>query len=309
MTDKKDPLGQDALLVEASRWFAALDAGTVPVEAFEAWRQSNPAHAVAYARIVAQWEAVASMPVEAEQAPILVGRRQWMKLAAVGFPMAILGGGFVAQRAYAWDSASTAVGETRRVPLPDGSVAYLNTDSALSWRFGAKERILRLERGEIALDLRHGNATILRAKAASIPLTAGLFDARIKGELAELTMVDGAAVHLSGQEKGATLQPNMSVMVGAEQPSELQRRSSEQVASLMAWRAGEIVFLDQSVAEAVADFNRHLVRKITVGDAVLAREKIGGRFDLDRPDQFLDAVSLSLNAHVVTTASGYELTR
>ncbi len=77
----------------------------------------------------------------------------------------------------------------------------------------------------------------------------------------------------------------------------------------MAWRTGEIVFLDASVAEAASEFNRHLTRKITVGDSELASEKIGGRFDLDRPDQFLQAVSLSLNARVVSNATGYELIR
>ncbi|MFT4054622.1 MAG: FecR domain-containing protein [Novosphingobium sp.] len=308
MTITKDPLGQDALLAEASRWFAALDAGTVRTEDFEAWRRSDPAHAVAYARIVANWEGIRAVPVF-DEAPMRASRRQWLKVAAVGVPAALLGSGFLAERAYAWDSASTGVGETRRVPLPDGSVAYLNTDSALSWRYRGDERLLRLDRGEVALDLRRGGATVLRANEASLPLARGLFDARVTAGQAELTMVDGAAMPLPGDAQGLTLRPNLSVVVGDAGAPRLQTRSSEQVASLMAWRAGEIVFLDQSVAEAAAEFNRHLTRKITVANADLAREKIGGRFDLERPDQFLKAVSLSLDARVVTTADGYELTR
>jgi transmembrane sensor len=308
MTTAKDPLGQDALLAEASRWFAALDAGTARAEDFEAWRTSNPAHAVAYARIVANWESVAAIPV-VDEAPLRATRRQWLRVAAVGVPVAVLGSSFWAQGAYAWDSASTGIGETQRVALPDGSVAYLNTDSALSWRYRNGERLLRLDRGEAALDLRRGGVTELRANAASLRLAPGLFDARLTDGQTELTMVDGAAMPLPGTTNGLTLRPNVSVIVNAEKGSRLQIRSSEQVASLMAWRAGEIVFLDQSVAEATADFNRHLTRKITIGDAALAQEKIGGRFDLDRPDQFLKAVSLSLNARVVKTADGFELTR
>lgn len=309
MTTSKDPLGQDALLAEASRWFAALDAGTARAEDFEAWRTGNPAHAVAYARIVANWESVAATPI-VDEAPLrATSRRQWLKAAAVGVPVAVLGSGVWAQRAYAWDSASTGVGETRRVDLPDGSVAYLNTDSALSWRYRDSERLLRLDRGEVALDLRRGGVTELRANAASLPLAPGLFDARLADGQTELTMVDGDAIALPGTARGLTLRPNVSIIVNADSGPRLQTRSFEQVASLMAWRAGEIVFLDQSVAEAAANFNRHLTRKITIGDAALAQEKIGGRFDLDRPDQFLKAVSLSLNARVVNTADGFELTR
>jgi len=318
MTTSKDPLGQDALLAEASRWFAALDAGTARAEDFEAWRLSHPSHAVAYARILANWEqagvaraptsASAAAPV-AETAPLRSDRRQWLKAAAVGVPVMLLGSGFLAERAYAWSSASTGVGETRRVPLPDGSVAYLNTDSALSWRYGTQEQVLRLDRGEVALDLRHGATTLLRARDAALPLGHGLFDARLTDDRTQLTMVDGSAMPLAGTAHGLTLRPNTSLTLGEAGLPRLQARSAEQVASLMAWRSGEIVFLDQSVAEATAEFNRHLTRKITLGNAALAREKIGGRFDLDRPDQFLKAVSLSLNARVETTANGYELTR
>jgi transmembrane sensor len=314
MTNVKDPLGQDALLAEASRWFAALDAGTARPDEFEAWRSRNPAHAVAYARIVANWESMASMPLpQATPSPDIVpartSRRQWLKAAAVGLPVAMLGSGFLAERAYAWNGASTGVGETKRVPLPDGSIAYLNTDSALSWRFGRDSRTLRLDRGEVALDIRRGAAALLRANEAALPLSPGLFDARITAGRAELTMVDGAAVPLPGAAHAMTLRPNDAVIIAGDRSLRLETRSSEQVASLMAWRAGEIIFLDQSVADAVTDFNRHLTRKISVADAELGREKIGGRFDIDRPDQFLRAVSLSLKARVIDTPDGYELTR
>lgn len=316
MTISKDPLGQDALIAEASRWLAALDAGSARPDEFEAWRRADPARAVAYARVAASWESTAAAqpgatqaPVAAAPVPTTAGRRQWLKAAAVGLPVMLLGSGFIAQRAYAWDNATTRVGEKRRVPLPDGSVAYLNTDSSLSWRFTTEKRMLRLDRGEMALDLRHGGAALLHAKDAVLPLAPGLFDARVDAGQAELTLVDGAAMQLPGIAKGMMLQPNMAIIVDEDRAPRLMARSTEQVQSLMAWRAGEIVFLDQSVADATADFNRHLTRKIKVTNPDLAREKIGGRFDLDRPDQFLKAVSLSLDARVVTTPDGYELTR
>jgi transmembrane sensor len=307
MTNSKDPLGQDALIAEASRWFAAVDAGTASKDAFEAWR-AVPAHAVAYARLVARWEEIGANPLP-EEGSTRTSRRQWLKAAAVGLPVAILASGFVTQRAFAWNSATTGIGETRRIPLPDGSIAYLNTDSILSWRFRREERALRLERGEVALDMRQGGPAILHANNTIFPLKSGLFDARITQDEAELTLIDGVAMPMPGARSTVMLRPKDAVIVDDGQSPRIETRSPEQVASLIAWRAGEIVFLDQSVAEAAADFNRHLTRKIMVGDAALAREKIGGRFDLARPDQFLKAVSLSFDARVVDTATGYQLTR
>jgi transmembrane sensor len=314
MTNSKDPLGQDTLLAEASRWFAALDAGTARAEDFEAWRRSNPAHAVAYARVVGHWESIRAAPgVEAEPevaaAPVQMNRRQWLRVAAIGLPVAVLGSTLLAERAYAWESAETGVGETRRVALPDGSIAYLNTDSAISWRFGTNERRLRLDRGEVALDIRHGKGAVLHANGASLPLAQGLFDARVSAQRAELTLIDGAALRLPETGSGLVLRPNQTIVMAENRMPRLEAHSSEEVASQMAWRAGEIVFLDQSVADAAKEFNRYLTRKITVTNGELAQAKIGGRFDLDRPDQFLKAVSLTLDARVVTRADGFELTR
>lgn len=314
MKNTKDPLGQDALIAEASRWFAALDAGTTRQDEFEAWRSSDPAHAVAYARIVGNWENIAAIPAPAparaqqEEAPARPSRRHLLKAAAVGLPVALIGSGFFASRAYAWENATTGVGETRRVELPDGSVAHLNTDTSLSWRGGGERSALRLDRGEVALDMKRGNAAVLHVNDAALPLAPGLFDARIVPGQAELTLVDGAPMRLPGVRSGR-LSANETVIVDGNGALRIETRSTEQVSSLIAWRAGEIVFLDQSVADAAADFNRYLTRKIVVGDAALGREKIGGRFDLNRPDQFLKAVSLTLSARVVSTATGYELTR
>jgi transmembrane sensor len=309
MSHSKDPLGQDALVAEAARWFASLDAGTARQEEFEAWRSRDPAHAVAYARVVNNWESLTASGDAESYEVARASRRSWLRAAAVGLPLAMVGSTLLTRRAYAWQNATTGVGETRRVVLPDGSVAYLNTDSSLSWRFAGAEHAVRLDRGEVALDMRQPGATALRVNDLSFPLAAGLVDARMTSGRTELTLVDGTAMQVPGAEAGMTLRPHDTLVIGRDGRPHVHRGSAERVASLIAWRAGEIVFLDVSLAEAAADFNRHLTRKIRVGDAELAREKIGGRFDLRQPDQFLQAVSLTLGARVLRTEAGYTLTR
>lgn len=308
MTPSKDPLGQDALIAEAARWFASLDAGTAREDEFEAWRSRDPAHAVAYARVVGNWESIAAGAGAGEIGrPVAVSRRGWLRMAAVGLPVAVLGSSLLTRRAYAWENAATRVGETRRIDLPDGSVAYLNTDSALSWRFTRAERAVRLDRGEVALDVRNAGSTALRLNGRSFPLVPGLFDARVSDDRIALTLVNGTATHVPGADN--PLRANETLSITGDGPPHVKRHSPERVASLIAWRAGEIVFLDETLADAAAGFNRHLTRKIRIGDQDLAREKIGGRFDLHQPDQFLKAVSLTLGARVVRTDAGFTLTR
>jgi transmembrane sensor len=309
MSHSKDPLGQDALVAEAARWFASLDAGTARQEEFEAWRSRDPAHAVAYARVVNNWESLTADGGAGPYAVARASRRSWLRAAAVGLPLAMIGSTLLTRRAYAWQHATTGVGETRRLVLPDGSVAYLNTDTSLSWRFAGAEHAVRLDRGEVALDIRQAGTTALRMNDRSFPLAAGLVDARTTSGKTELTLVDGTAMPVPGAEAGMTLRPHDTLVIGHDGSQRVHRGSAERVASLVAWRAGEIVFLDVSLAEAAADFNRHLTAKIRVGDAELAREKIGGRFDLHQPDQFLRAVSLTLGARVLRTEAGYTLTR
>jgi transmembrane sensor len=307
MTSPKDPLGQDALLADAARWFAALDAGTARLADFEAWREHDPARAVAYARILAGWEQAQQQPAAGITKSYL-SRRGWLRTAAVGAPLALLGAGLLTQPAEAWQHATTGVGETRRIALPDGSVIYLNTDSAVSWRFDRDAHALRLERGEIAVDVRLGGSMPLNAKGFEFSLSSGLFDARVTARGAELTLIDGAELNLraSGSEWRLRKHDTMVVEQGTQR---IETRSMAHVVSQLAWRAGEIVFLDETVANATAEFNRHLTRKIVVDDPALAREKIGGRFELNRPDQFLAALALSLDARVVRSSTGISLTR
>ena len=59
----------------------------------------------------------------------------------------------------------TRIGEQTTVSLADGSIAYLNTDTAIDVTIGDKERRVVLLRGEAEFDV----ATIARARSVSAP--------------------------------------------------------------------------------------------------------------------------------------------
>jgi transmembrane sensor len=51
--EPQDQVDHKAIRDQASLWLARLDSGSADVEAFERWRDADPAHAAAFAKISA----------------------------------------------------------------------------------------------------------------------------------------------------------------------------------------------------------------------------------------------------------------
>lgn len=292
---------RDADTRAAAAWLARWQAGTVDEKAFDLWRDADPAHALAFARVTAAWEtAGGAVGMPAEQAPLT--RRRLMRGGGIAGAVLLAGGtGLIATRAYAWESASTRIGETRRLRLPDGSTAMLNTDSKLSWRFSSGRRELRLDRGEVALDLRPGPVARLSTEGAEASLQPGRFNARLRDAALDLVVLRGTARGGAGQ---AAAYQRLSF--DADKPV-VSPVSGEAVEGVLAWQNGDILFIDTPLAEAVAEYNRYLPQKIVIDDAAIGSIRIGGRFLSSNPADFLKAVSAGLGVRVVHAASGPHL--
>lgn len=343
----------DDVLDTAARWFAALDAGTADIADFEAWRAASPSHAIAYARVVAGWEALAERTFEgagkadkpngqtseirhlsaaqAGNGPRIhepsVSRRNWLKAAAVGAPVLAMGATVFTQRALAWHTERTSIGEVRKLALPDGSHADLNTDSVLRWKVTDNGRHFQLERGEMALDLVPGAPSILEGGGVSTPLEAGVFHAQVGPGTLEITLVSDAArasrpqpaeaagarrkVRSSLGQLTLPIKLHESVVLRPQLAPVVAVRSTQEAEALMAWRKGEIIFLDLPLSDAVARFNRYLTpgRRIIVSDPALAGEHVGGRFAIDNPAEFMESVALTLGARVTPAGQGFQLVR
>jgi transmembrane sensor len=293
---------RDADTRAAATWLARWQAGTVDEEDFARWRDADPAHALAFARVTAAWEAADGSGALGE-ADDRFTRRRMMRGAAVGAVLVAAGSGLVATRAYAWDSASTRVGERRRIALPDGSSAMLNTDSELAWRFSSSRRELWLKRGEVAIDLGAGPAASLATEGHAATLQPGRFNARLKDDAAlGLTVLRGAATGEGGTRAGAYQQLSFAGAAASVQPV-----ARDAVENVLAWQNGDIVFVDTPLAEAVSEYNRYLDRKIVIDDPAVGSIRIGGRFLSSNPADFLTAVSAGLGVRVQHTDAGTHL--
>lgn len=302
---------QQSLIDQAATWLVALDTGSADRAAFEEWRGRSSRHAAAFAQAAAIWSRTADLrhvaeapaPAQAPRhaptdapvhAPIEAGERRGIDrrsliAAAVVGAVAIAGGG-------AWltrdtrELVETAVGKRRSLMLPDGSIAELNSDTRLLWRYGT-ERALWMERGECALDVAPQAAPPLRVSGPDFVagLAAGRYNLQLSAGGAVLAVLAGTArVALGAGGAHAVAAGNRLTWNDAR--ATLAPLSEAAVARITAWQRGEILFDGMTLGEAVAEFNRYLPRKLVVADRDTAAIALGGRYMIDEPEAFLRAL-------------------
>jgi transmembrane sensor len=301
--------GQDPVLREAAQWLARADLGKMDQEAFEAWR-ADPRHALAFLRVSEAARRAAEDPVMAKTVRPGLSRRSMMG-AGLGV-LSIGGGALVAGKVSARDRASTPIGGLRRVELAHAGALTLNTDSAVSWKAQGDRLRLWLERGEIALDLMGRSVPVhLQAGAVGAHLAPGRYNARLRDGLLDLVILSGQA-SADGATRSNAADPAVrgphALVLTPDRP--LVRSISEQdVAATLAWRSGEILFVDEPLSVAVEEYNRHLVRKIVLADPQLGGLRVGGRFTADDPTAFLRALQATMNVRLTASDEALLLSR
>lgn len=194
----------------------------------------------------------------------------------------------------------TAIGEIRRVPLSDGSFAAVNTQSAVDVTMKPEVRQVALKSGEawfqVAKDrtrpfiVEIGDVRVRAVGTAfAVKRVGGGVDVQVTEGVVEVWRV-GDEANIRRVEAGnrAFAAPDKAVVSVAA--------ASEEIDKALAWRTGQIVLDGDTVAEAVAEFNRYNVRKIEVVGSALGTEKMIGRFRTNEPDAFARAAATLLNA-------------
>ncbi|MBY8825587.1 FecR family protein [Sphingomonas colocasiae] len=201
------------------------------------------------------------------------------------------------------DDYETAVGEIRRVPLADGSIASINSDTRLAISFEKTARTADLTRGEtwfqVAKDSRRPftvEAGRVRVRAVgtafSVRRREGGADVMVTEGVVE-TWVEGAEGHRVRLAAGERAFVSDDAAIRKEPPS------AGEIDRALAWRSGRIDLSGESLDVAVAEFNRYNARKLVVTHRALGREPLYGMFRTDDPEAFAASVEASTDALVV----------
>jgi transmembrane sensor len=190
-------------------------------------------------------------------------------------------------------STETSVGEQRILPLADGSVIHLNTDSLVSVDFSDSRRDVHLLRGEAHFDVAHDENRPFIVKAADNTVTAvgTSFNVQLtNSHQLELLVTDGKVLvedkpdNNSIAESAHPLEGFGELMIEgqkaliSQQSIQQLEMSNEQIQNELAWQQGMLVFHGEPLSEALQEISRYTSIKFTLADDQVKQRRIAGYF-------------------------------
>jgi transmembrane sensor len=239
-----------------------------------------------------------------------IGRRE----LAVGGGLAALAAGLgaIAVLVPGGRRFGTALGEVRKVPLDDGSVAAINTESRVQVEMKPQIRRVTLAKGEVwfkvAKDARR--PFVVEAGEVRVRAVGTAFSVRRRDNGADVLVTEGVvATWVVGHEdREIRVSAGSRAFVSEDQPPQAVEAKAE-IDNALAWRDGQVALYGETLADAAAEFNRYNARKIVIPDPRLASEKVVGQFRTDDPEAFAQAAASTLGARVVADNSTLRLYR
>ena len=310
-------------LVEAAAaaWLSLRDRGLTAAETaeFMHWLQQDAQHAAVFAELESIWKdfdrlsavpATTTPPLSAD-ADLLAPRartrrhrtRAWTSVAvAAAAAVAFV---FVSQTRTPAHTAETAVGAFQKFDLPDGSVAQLNTDSAIATDFTPQARRVRVVRGEVFFNVTKDPARpfIVTSGSVSVRAVGTAFNVRKNAAAVEILVTEGR-VRVDYAEDDLSLRPAASpspsaeptflgagerawVPVIAAAAVKIEAVSPAASQRVLAWQERRLEFDAAPLSDVVAEFNRYNQRQLMIADTALAAKRFSGAFRPDGLESFV----------------------
>lgn len=289
----QQPSIDDECFTEAVRWHARLrDADDDLRAAHAAWLAADPRHVRAMAEVESLDERL-EVPVRALAHLPRPRRLPRRRLAFAAAAACVLLTSIVTLHQRDAHDAVTAVGETRDVPLPDGTHVTLNTDSAIDVDIDGDRRHVRLVRGEAFFRVAHDAARpfTVHTDNGEARVLGTVFDVRVDDERTRVGVVEGRVAVHGGTGDTLTLLAGDAAALDA---TGAQAASPGEADTLSAWTRGQLVFYRTPLSEVMAELGRYRRGGIWVRGSALRDRPISGAFDVRDPDKALEAVVASL---------------
>ncbi|MDC7675347.1 FecR family protein [Asticcacaulis machinosus] len=197
---------------------------------------------------------------------------------------------------------TTEVGELRKIPLKDRSIASVNTDSRLEIDLKTSQRDIRLIRGEAWFDVAKDKTRPFVVAAGNVRVRAvgTAFSVRKFDHGAEVLVTEGVVEVWNTNTDTAPARLTAGTRTFAPDAAALKTVEfrPDAVDRALAWREGQIALDNDTLQTAVNEFNRYNSQKIRLADPALNDARLVGWFRTDQPETFARAVHGALNVTV-----------
>lgn len=296
----------------AVEWLVELQSGGVPDDALQQWLEEHPDHQRAWQRIEAingklrSIEGMSSIAHATLAKPYSAKRRETLKRLAV---LLFAGNAaWVAQDNIPWRGwladERTGVGERRAIRLADGTTLELNTNTAISVRFDAFERRVRLINGEILISTGKEDGYsllpfLVETEHGELQPLGTRFSVRHEKDASRVDIFEGAVViHPSdGIGPKRTLHANEGVRFTRTTVGEATPTNDANIA----WTDGMLVASGMRLSDFLFELSRHRPGHLSC-DPQVAGLRVSGSYPLDDTDRILNILrsTLPIEIHSLT---------
>jgi transmembrane sensor len=193
--------------------------------------------------------------------------------------------------AYLWlvqggEHYMTPIGGVASVTLKDGSKVTLNTDTEIRVGLSARERDVDLKRGEAFFEVEKDSQRpfVVSAGGKRVIAVGTRFSVRRDAEDLEVVVTEGK---VRVEDAGETVLTPGAIAHAGDAGVLVQRKTVPEAQEHLSWRTGVLMFRDQTLGEAVAEFNRYNERKIVIADPKVTDLRIEGNFRATNVDAFV----------------------
>lgn len=199
----------------------------------------------------------------------------------------------------------TAIGELRKVPLADRSLASIDSATRLEVSIGARQRRIGLLKGQawfqVAKDARR--PFVVAAGAVSVTAVGTAFAVQRQPGGARVVVTEGVVEVRHGADPAPVrIAAGQQAYVADQGGTVTVRREADAATRQLAWRDGMIVLQNDTLARAVAQFNRYNRRQLVIADPALRSKTLVGRYRVDEAEQFANDVQTLLKVPVRVSA-------
>jgi transmembrane sensor len=205
---------------------------------------------------------------------------------------------------------TTPVGQIDTVVLADGTQVMLGGATSIHVRYAGDIRHVQLSSGEAMFDVTKDaqRPFIVEMPNGSVRVRGTRFNVHRGPDSATVTVLEGS-VRVTPPEwrEGAPVELAARQQISLGTDGALGPVSPVNEADVGSWRAGRLMFAEQSLRSVVADLNRYSQQPVLIGDPALAEIRISGTAKIGQFDAWLDALGTMLDVRVIRDDHGVTL--